>query len=126
LLEPDFADDEAIGSWPPAPAVATSGGVWSGIVRTCQSCRDFRPAGNGERGWCNNQWAFKHRRMVDADDRPCETSIGHWWIPSDTAWLGTFDVSALGEPTPLVDKYITGGSERRTAEELPLRRRRQS
>lgn len=88
--------------------------IWADIPRCCQTCRDFRPAGGGERGWCNNQWAFKHRRMVDAHDRPCETSIGHWWIPGDAAWQGEFDISALGQPTPLMDKWFghsRGGNE---------------
>ena len=90
--------------------------IWANIPRCCRTCRDYRPAGNGERGWCNNQWAFKHRRMVDADDRPCETSIGHWWVPGDEVWQGEFDVSALGQPTPLMDRWfgpIRGDRNRR-------------
>jgi hypothetical protein len=101
--------------------------LWAEIPRCCQTCRDFRPAGSGERGWCNNQWAFKHRRMVDANDRPCETSIGHWWIPGDAAWQGEFDVSALGQPTPLMDKWFgrsRGGEE--PAEGPGDRRRRKT
>jgi hypothetical protein len=105
-----FTDPDApMGGWEvdrhsARPAEATS--LWADIPKCCLTCRDFRPAGNGERGWCNNQWAFKHRRMVDAHDRPCETSIGHWWIPGDAAWQGDFDISALGQPTPLMDKWF--------------------
>lgn len=114
-------DDSA--SWPVDTSARIPEGVWSGIVKTCQTCRDFRPAGNGQRGWCTNQWAFKHRRMVDAQDRPCETSIGHWWIPGDVAWQGSLDIAALGQPTPNVDKYL-GRDE--TLDSIPFRRRRQS
>jgi hypothetical protein len=99
--------------------------LWSGIPICCQTCRDFRPAGDGSRGWCNNKWAFKHRRMVDAYQTPCETTIGHWWLPADDAWQGDLDVTALGQPTPLMDKYFgrpgTGGDDR-----LEERRRRRS
>ena len=108
-------------TWPAESLNRSTEGVWSGIVKTCQTCRDFRPAGNGQRGWCTNQWAFKHRRMVDAQDRPCETSIGHWWIPGDVAWQGSLDIAALGQPTPNVDKYL-GRDE--TPEIMPVRRRR--
>jgi hypothetical protein len=101
--------------------------IWANIPRCCRTCRDFRPAGSGERGWCNNQWAFKHRRMVDSDDLPCETSIGHWWVPGDEAWQGEFDVSALGQPTPLMDRWFgrVGGDER-AAEAAQDRRRRKT
>jgi len=114
-------------TWPGSEPQRSGTGVWSGMIRACQTCRDFRPAGNGERGWCNNQWAFKHRRMVDAQDRPCETSIGHWWVPGDAAWQGAFDVSSLGQPTPCVEKYLSPAAERSGGGEgLPFRRRKQS
>jgi hypothetical protein len=101
--------------------------IWANIPRCCRTCRDFRPAGSGERGWCNNQWAFKHRRMVDSDDLPCETSIGHWWVPGDEAWQGEFDVSALGQPTPLMDRWFgPGGGEERIADAAHDRRRRKT
>jgi hypothetical protein len=100
--------------------------LWADIARCCMTCRDFRPAGNGERGWCTNQWAFKHRRMVDADDRPCETSIGHWWIPGDEAWQGEFDVSALGQPTPLMDKWVSRSITDDFVDEPSERRRRKT
>jgi hypothetical protein len=97
--------------------------LWFDIPRSCQTCRDFRSAGNGQRGWCNNQWAFKHRRMVDADDIPCETSIGNWWLPGDEAWQGGYDISALGQPTPLMDKWF-GRSTGEPAVDLPAERQR--
>ena len=100
--------------------------LWADIASCCMTCRDFRPAGNGERGWCTNQWAFKHRRMVDADDRPCETSIGHWWIPGDEAWQGEFDVSALGQPTPLMDKWVGRSITDDVVDEPSERRRRRT
>jgi hypothetical protein len=101
--------------------------IWANIPRCCRTCRDFRPAGSGERGWCNNQWAFKHRRMVDSDDLPCETSVGHWWLPGDEAWQGEFDVSALGQPTPLMDRWFGRvGDDERTADPAQDRRRRKT
>lgn len=101
---------------------------WSNVNRACRTCRDFRPAESGDRGWCTNKWAFSHRRMVDADELPCETSIGGWWLPSDDLWLSAVDVSSHSLPTPLLDKWIT---DRLTAsgemQELqPLRRRKRS
>lgn len=108
---------------PERPSVESQG-IWANIPRCCRTCRDYRPAGNGERGWCNNQWAFKHRRMVDADDRPCETSIGHWWVPGDEVWQGEFDVSALGQPTPLMDRWFGRSAGTETAAEAPVERRR--
>lgn len=118
--------DFAIEDWDPArqrtrPSEATS--LWVDIPKCCLTCRDFRPAGNGERGWCTNKWAFKHRRMVDANDRPCETSIGHWWIPGDAAWQGDFDISALGQPTPLMDKWF-GRAGVEAPVDAPVERRR--
>lgn len=89
------------------------------VPRMCKTCRDFRPADNGERGWCNNSWAFSHRRMVDADELPCESSLGCWWLPHDDLWLATADAAAHSEPTPLVDQWLS----RREAE---VRRRQGS
>jgi hypothetical protein len=91
------------------------------VPRMCQTCRDFRPADSGARGWCTNKWAFSHRRMVDADELPCETSVGCWWLPHDDVWLATADVSRHGQPTPLVDQWLahkvgsatTAGDQRR-------------
>jgi hypothetical protein len=116
------ADLEA---WDPVDdePVAAPRRLWSVIPRCCQTCKDFRPAGNGQRGWCNNQWAFKHRRMVDADDIPCETSIGNWWLPGDEAWQGLYDISALGQPTPLMDKWF-GRTVENPSIDLPAERQR--
>jgi hypothetical protein len=76
------------------------------LSRLCRTCRDFRPADSGERGWCTNKWAFSHRRMVDADELPCLTSVGMWWLPHDDVWLQTADASGHGQPTPLVDQWL--------------------
>jgi hypothetical protein len=65
--------------------------------------------------------------MVDAQDRPCETSIGHWWIPIDAVWQGPIDHPPQGEPTPLVEKYLRPVASAREDEEgLSIRHRRQS
>ena len=42
--------------------------------------------------------------MVDADDRPCETSIGNWWVPGDFAWQEDLDAEDLTAATPLMDR----------------------
>lgn len=76
------------------------------LPRECRTCRDFRPAEGGERGWCTNTWAFDHRRMVDLHDQPCETSIGSWWLPADSTWQAAADVSSHGDPTPLLDRWL--------------------
>jgi len=95
------------------------------LPRECRTCRDFRPADSGTRGWCTNQWAFSHRRMVDAADAPCQTSLGCWWLPNDRECLAEVDVRRHGEPTPLLDAWL---DQRDHAEERaePLRRRRRS
>ncbi|MGH2535675.1 MAG: hypothetical protein ACRDJW_25765 [Thermomicrobiales bacterium] len=93
-----FDDDYDIGD--------TAVRVAPDVPRMCRTCRDFRPADSGERGWCNNNWAFSHRRMVDADELPCESSLGCWWLPHDDVWLSTADAAAHGEPTPLVDLWL--------------------
>jgi hypothetical protein len=84
------------------------------VPRMCRTCRDFRPADNGGRGWCTNKSAFSHRRMVDADELPCETSLGCWWLPHDEVWLSEADAVAHTEPTPLVDHWL-GRRERVSA-----------
>lgn len=96
LISPDAEDDDVLAE-PPR---------WSSIPRMCRTCRDFRPAENGERGWCTNKWAFSHRRMVDADELPCETSIGGWWLPHDDIWMSALDVTAHSQPTPLLDQWL--------------------
>jgi len=94
----------------PDDPLETSVEVAPMIPRMCRTCRDFRPADNGGRGWCTNKWAFSHRRMVDEDELPCETSLGCWWLPHDEVWLAEADAAAHTEPTPLVDHWL----ERRT------------
>lgn len=102
--------------------------TWARTPRMCRTCRDFRPAENGERGWCTNKWAFNHRRMVDAGELPCETTIGGWWLPHDDLWLSAIDVSAHSQPTPLLDHWLAqraaANGEFDTA--APIRRRQRS
>jgi hypothetical protein len=75
------------------------------LPRICRACRDFRPAAEGERGWCGNTWAFTTRRLVQAQEvAPCQSAIGDWWVPVDDVWLVAADVSAHGRPTPLLDR----------------------
>lgn len=123
-----IADEESLDDWSsaaPSDPAPLPFSLWSDIVVSCETCRDFRPAGAGGRGWCESKWAFKHRRMVDSDECPCETSIGHWWLPADAAWQGDYDSIELGQPTPLMDKYF--GRPDTGVDEIPLeRRRRQS
>ena len=77
------------------------------LPRTCRMCRDYRPAEGGGRGWCANEWAFTHRRVVDPDERmPCETTLGSWWLPVDAIWLSRTDVSSHGQPTPILDAVV--------------------
>ena len=106
--------------------VATAGGDsgvagrWAtqiaSVPKMCATCRDFRPAESGERGWCTNTHAFTHRRMVTAEEQPCESIIGTWWLPHDMVWLGTDDIQAHGLPTPLVDTLLGDGSSERLGE----------
>ena len=77
------------------------------LPRICRTCRDFRPAETGDRGWCANQWAFSHRRVVAADEQaPCESVLGDWWLPADEVWSDAADVSSHGQPTPLLDAWL--------------------
>lgn len=88
------------------------------VPRLCRTCRDFRPAEGGGRGWCANEWAFTHRRMVDGDDpMPCETTLGSWWLPADEMWSVKADVSSHGQPTPLMDSIVAHHRDE------PMRRR---
>ena len=83
----------------PNPQLAT-------LPQCCGTCRDFRPAEGGERGWCNNQFAFDHRRMVQRNDLACRSTIGVWWIASDDWWQQQADISHHGRPTPVVDDLL--------------------
>lgn len=76
------------------------------IVKKCGTCRDFRPADGGERGWCNNHFAFDHRRMVQPDELACASTIGVWWVANDDWWLQRADISHHGCPTPAVDEHL--------------------
>lgn len=76
------------------------------IPRACQTCRNFRPSESGERGWCTNDFAFTHRQMVNADDLPCQSSIGCWWLPGDESWMPKEDLAFRDLPTPLTDRLI--------------------
>ena len=94
------------------PMVVPSPDLAPDLPRICRTCRDFRPAEHGGRGWCANQWAFTHRRVVDGDDAaPCESSFGSWWLPVDDAWMAVGDVSEHGRPTPLLDQWLPGHRE---------------
>lgn len=76
------------------------------VPRACQTCRNFRPSDSGERGWCTNDFAFTHRQMVNAEDLPCQSSIGCWWLPSDETWMPEEDLAFRDLPTPLTDRLI--------------------
>jgi hypothetical protein len=76
------------------------------MVRCCATCRDFRPAEGGERGWCNSRYAFDHRQMVYGDELACQSTIGNWWVASDDWWLRQADISHHGRPTPIVDEML--------------------
>jgi hypothetical protein len=121
--DPDFeaSMDEALAaellSAPPASAEETPQRArqaddlpsWyrTDLPRICRACRDYRPSGEGQRGWCANAWAFTHRRLVQGDDvAPCHSAIGDWWVPVDDVWLVAADVSAHGRATPLLDRFV--------------------
>jgi hypothetical protein len=119
VVSPGSVEDEIESAEPPH---------WTMIPRMCRTCRDFRPAENGERGWCTNKWAFSHRRMVDADELPCETSIGGWWLPHDDSWMSVVDVTAHSQPTPLLDQWLAHRAAAMGEYDAvqPLRRRQRS
>ncbi len=87
-------------SFSQGPAIAPD------IPRVCRTCRDFKPTGTGERGWCNNNHAFSHRRMVEADELACGSSYWCWWLPHDGIWQKDFDASRHAMPTPRVDRML--------------------
>ncbi|MDQ4099511.1 MAG: hypothetical protein M3121_03315, partial [Chloroflexota bacterium] len=86
------------------------------VPRICRTCRSFRPSENEERGWCTSEYAFTHRRMVNAGDRPCESTIGCWWLPNDEVWLPDDALKAFEEPTPLMDSILNRYERRRVGE----------
>jgi hypothetical protein len=86
----------------------------SDLPRICRTCRDYRPAADGQRGWCANSWAFTHRRLVLEDDpAPCQSAIGDWWLPVDDVWLVAADVSSHGRATPLLDRLTAKADQQR-------------
>jgi hypothetical protein len=90
----------------PEPAKVALNAKLASMPQCCGTCRDFRPAEGGERGWCNNPYAFDHRRMVRKNDLACRSTIGDWWIPSDDWWMQQADYSHHGRPTPIVDDLL--------------------
>lgn len=80
------------------------------ITRQCRTCRSFRSADGGSRGWCTNEWAFTHRRMVNEDDLACDTTIGCWWLPADRYWIAE-DQNGYAAPTPRMDRLIERDKE---------------
>ncbi len=78
--------------------------VASSVPKSCSTCRSFRPTETGERGWCANDWAFTHRQMVNAEDLPCRSSIGDWWLAADTSWIPPLDV--IQPATPRTDRLV--------------------
>ncbi len=89
--------------------------VAAGVPRLCRTCRSYRPGEAGERGWCANQWAFTHRRLVEPDEaQPCESTVGSWWLPADGVCLAAADISNHGQPTPHLDRWLPTHRERPT------------
>lgn len=81
------------------------------VPRACRTCRSFRSADGGARGWCTNEWAFTHRRMVNEDGMPCNATAGCWWLPADRFWIGERDY-ALDAPTPRMNELIAQAEDR--------------
>ncbi len=111
IIEQDASSLEAR---PAMLAAALPGWFRVDLPRVCRECRDFRPATDGQRGWCANTWAFTHRQLVQEDDvAPCHSAIGDWWVPVDDVWLVAADVSSHGRATPLLDRMIEEESGQR-------------
>lgn len=83
--------------------------VLKNATRCCDTCRDFKRAGDGTTGWCANPYAFPERRMVHAKELACRSSIGVWWLPHDDLWLDRADVTHHGRPTPNLDEELRLG-----------------
>jgi hypothetical protein len=86
------------------------------LPHICATCRYFRPYENG--GTCGNPFAFSFTRVVDENSLSCASSIGAWWLPSDSYWESLGDVSHHGQPTPLLDRLVSPLSNRDENEEL--------
>ncbi|MCX7622836.1 MAG: hypothetical protein RMK01_08255 [Thermomicrobium sp.] len=108
--------DEPIDEVPPDAAE-----ILAALPRICRTCRDFRPTGDGQSGWCANPYAFPERTLVRADTLACASTLGSWWLPSDDWWLQRADISHHGQPTPHVDEFLRQLLSQRTE-----RRRRAS
>jgi hypothetical protein len=117
-VEPDAMDEVAVerSLAIPAPLPLHELPPWfrTDLPRECRTCRDYRPAAEGHRGWCANAWAFTHSRLVQADEvTPCLSAIGDWWVAVDDVWLVAADVSAHGRATPLLDQLVAQDLQRR-------------
>lgn len=118
--EPGIADEAEghSGEW--APEVGDDGSRGALNIplslqreQCCRTCRDFRPADGGHRGWCNNPFAFEHRQEVRADDLACQGTFGNWWSPTDDWWVERGDISHHSTPTPLVNELIRETQEQK-------------
>jgi hypothetical protein len=99
------------------------------IRRICETCRDFRPGEKNGRGRCVNHRAFAETAVVSPSTLACSSSFGDWWSQSDSFWLSDADISAHGQPTPLVDAWLARKVESATAKSddgSARRRRKQS
>ena len=103
-LRPQPADFGAYGGWFDLQSVEPR--LSPDLQRACETCRDFRPAENGVRGWCTNRDAFTLRTVVNASDLPCISSFGCWWVPFDDVWLSEAAIRDHRNPTPLLDQTI--------------------
>jgi hypothetical protein len=75
------------------------------VPRACATCRNYRESEREGRGWCTNEWAFTHRQMVNESDLACDSTIGCWWLPSDSAtWFEELEVPT--ESTPRIDRLL--------------------
>lgn len=116
-------DEDGFDEEPREDVVADDASPWKPVIplrpalsahlpRICRTCRDFRPAETSDRGWCANQWAFSHRRVVAAEEQaPCDSVLGDWWLPADEVWSDAADVSSHGQPTPLLDAWLPDSQE---------------
>jgi len=103
-LRPQPADFGEYGGWFDLQSVEPR--LAPDLQRACETCRDFRPAENGVRGWCTNRDAFTLRTVVNASDLPCISSFGCWWVPFDDVWLSEASIRDHRNPTPLLDQTI--------------------
>jgi hypothetical protein len=81
------------------------------MPRCCATCRDFKPVGDGSRGWCENPYAFTERRMVESGQLSCRSSFGSWWLPTDDVWLERADTTYHSRPTPILDEITRTGTD---------------